>query len=64
MVFMPAFQARLLTEIYVRLYSTYYHSTVVRFSGQRKAISTLDCRDPPNFPKVAQSQAGFSQAAD
>jgi hypothetical protein len=37
MVFMPAFQARLLTEIYVRLYSTYYHSTVVRFSGQRIA---------------------------
>jgi hypothetical protein len=26
MVFMPAFQARLLTEIYVRLYSTYYSS--------------------------------------
>jgi hypothetical protein len=31
--------------------------------GQPKAISTLDCRDPPNFPKVAQSQASFSQAA-
>eukprot|EP01047_Picozoa_sp_COSAG01_P060507 COSAG01_NODE_7425_length_3213_cov_52.478163_1_plen_107_part_00 len=25
--------------------------------SQVKANSTLDCRDPPNFPKVAQSQA-------
>eukprot|EP01047_Picozoa_sp_COSAG01_P092083 COSAG01_NODE_23531_length_811_cov_3.313202_1_plen_135_part_00 len=34
-----------------------------RPTQEPKAISTLDCRDPPNFPKVAQSQASFSQAA-
>jgi hypothetical protein len=32
-----------------------------RFCGHPKANSTVDRSDPPNFPKVAQSQAGFSR---
>jgi hypothetical protein len=39
-------------------------SQYARTHSQVKANSTLDCRDPPNFPKVAQSQAGFSQAEE
>jgi hypothetical protein len=49
-----------LTEISVRMHLLKLH---VKHS-QVKANSTLGRPDPPNFPKVAQSQAGFSQAPD
>jgi hypothetical protein len=51
-------------KIGLRLTPPQFHNVnPVGKHSQVKANSTLDCRDPPNFPKVAQSQAGFGQAA-